>query len=41
MNLETAMVELQDRLCGEYGLAPVDAYELLEAVAVINQCVPQ
>jgi amidase len=42
-NLETAMVELQDRLCGEYGLAPVDAYELLGAVArvTVNQCVPQ
>jgi amidase len=43
MNLETAMVELQNRLCGEYGLAPVDAYELLGAAATvnINQCVPQ
>jgi amidase len=42
-NLETAMVELQSRLCGEYGLAPVDAYELLGAAATvnINQCVPQ
>ncbi len=41
-NLETAMVELQNRLCGEYGFAPVDAYELLGAVAnvTINQCVP-
>lgn len=40
-NLETAMVELQDRLCGEYGLDPVDAYELLGAVAQVNvnQCV--
>jgi amidase len=40
-NLETAMVELQDRLCGEYGLGPVDAYELLGAVARVNvnQCV--
>ncbi len=42
-NLEMAMVELQDRLCGEYGLTPVDAYELLGAVATVNvnQCVPQ
>jgi amidase len=42
-NLEIAMVELQDRLCGEYGMAPVDAYELLGAVAKVNvnQCVPQ
>jgi amidase len=40
-NLETAMVELQERLCGEYGLTPVDAYELLGAVARVNvnQCV--
>lgn len=40
-NLETAMVELQERLCGEYGLDPVDAYELLGAVARVNvnQCV--
>ena len=42
-NPETAMVELQNRLCGQYGLAPVDAYELMGAVAKvnINQCVPQ
>lgn len=42
-NLETAMVELQNRLCGQCGFAPVDAYELLGAVAKvnINQCVPQ
>jgi len=42
-NLETAMVELQHRLCGQHGFAPVDAYELLGAVARVNvnQCVPQ
>jgi len=42
-NPETAMVELQNRLCGQYGLAPVDANELMGAVAKvnINQCVPQ
>jgi amidase len=42
-NLETAMVELQQRLAGQYGLAPVDAYELLGAVAHVNvnQCVPR
>lgn len=41
-NLETAMVELQERLCVAYGLDPVDAYELLGAVAQVNvnQCVP-
>jgi amidase len=40
-NIEAAMLALHHRLCHEYALPPVDAYDLLGALARIrvNQCV--